>query len=395
MNSLLYFFLFILILELITIFIVLYNKKNFQWLITKNEEFPDFKKKNIDNFFKSSYDKNLGWVKRPNVTNFHDKNKKKTTFSIDKSGTRKSKFNKFKTKVEAYGDSFVFGRYVNDEEVWTEILSNNLKEHVLNYGVGNYGFDQALLRYEKNKHINSKYTIIGVVPETINRIHSIWKHYLEFGNIYGFKPSFFLNGEKLKLRKNPIKKKSDFKKKKIASIINSISKNDIFYERKFKKFQFRKPFLISFFRNFNFNTRLFAKILCFLFAREKDKKKYLFPLFYSNNIELANKLYTERSSTKLFELLIKRFKKIAEKKNSTPIIIIFPQKRDIELFKMGKNYSCNFFNSMQDIKIINLTKFLSKKNIKKIFLDEEHGGHLTPHGNKIVAKQIQQELYYD
>ena len=293
------------------------------------------------------------------------------------------------------GDSFVFGRYVNDEEVWTEILSNNLKEHVLNYGVGNYGFDQALLRYEKNKHINSKYTIIGVVPETINRIHSIWKHYLEFGNIYGFKPSFFLNGEKLKLRKNPIKKKSDFKKKKIASIINSISKNDIFYERKFKKFQFRKPFLISFFRNFNFNTRLFAKILCFLFAREKDKKKYLFPLFYSNNIELANKLYTERSSTKLFELLIKRFKKIAEKKNSTPIIIIFPQKRDIELFKMGKNYSCNFFNSMQDIKIINLTKFLSKKNIKKIFLDEEHGGHLTPHGNKIVAKQIQQELYYD
>jgi hypothetical protein len=70
----------------------------------------------------------------------------------------------------------------------------NLNLHVLNYGVGNYGFDQALLRFEKNKHIQLEITIIGIVPETINRINSIWKHYLEFGNIYGFKPSFFIKG---------------------------------------------------------------------------------------------------------------------------------------------------------------------------------------------------------
>jgi hypothetical protein len=61
----------------------------------KNEEFPDFKKKNVINFFKSSYDKNLGWIKRPNITDFHDKIKKKTKFSIDKLGARKSKYSKF------------------------------------------------------------------------------------------------------------------------------------------------------------------------------------------------------------------------------------------------------------------------------------------------------------
>ncbi len=392
MINFLYFIFFILFLEIFLYFFIHYNKKNFQWLITENEEFPDFKKKNIDGFFKSSYDKNLGWLKKANVTDFHDKIKKKTKFSIDKFGARKSKYRNLKKKIEAYGDSFCFGRYVKDEHVWTEFLSKNLRCHVINYGVGNYGFDQALLRHERNKNINSIYTIIGVVPETINRINSIWKHFLEFGNIYGFKPSFFLNKKKLELRKNPIKNKRDFDKKKIIKIINQVSKNDIFYYNKFKKFQFRRPYIVSFLRNFNFNCKLFTKIFFFLFSKEKDKKKYLFPLYYSNNIEVANNLYVDQESIKLFRSLIKRFKNNTKKRNSIPVIIIFPQKKDIELFRKGQNYYCNFFNSIKDLKIIDLTKFLSKKNIEKIYLDEEHGGHLTAYGNRIVTKKIQQEL---
>lgn len=394
MINIYFFILFILFLEVFLIFIVHHTKKNFQWLITENEEYPDFKKENVDSFFKSSYNKSLGWLKRPNITDFHDKLKKKTKFSIDKSGARKSKFTNLKKKIEVYGDSFVFGRYVKDDQVWTEILSKKLNSHIINYGVGNYGFDQALLRYEKNKHRNSIYTIIGVVPETINRINSVWKNYLEFGNIYGFKPSFFLKGGKLKLRKNPITKKNDFQKKKIIKIIESISKNDIFYKKKFKKFQFRKPYLLSFFRNFSFNCVLFAKIFLFFFSKHKDMKKYLFPLYYSNNIESANKLYANKESTNLFNLLIKRFKNNSRKKNSIPVIIVFPQKRDIELYRKKKNYYCNFFNSIKDLKVIDLTNFLSKKNIQKIYLDEEHGGHLTPYGNRVVTKKIQEELNY-
>ena len=45
-------------------------------------------KKNIDGFFKSSYHKNLGWLKKANITDFHDKIKKKTKFSIDKFGQK-------------------------------------------------------------------------------------------------------------------------------------------------------------------------------------------------------------------------------------------------------------------------------------------------------------------
>ena len=394
MISLIYLIFFILIIEFILRFFINYQKKNFQWLITEIDEFPNFNNKNIDKFFRSSFDKNLGWLKRPNVTEFHDKTKKKTTFSIDKFRARKSKHSHLKKKIEAYGDSFVFGRFVRDQNVWTEILSKNMGYNIINYGVGNYGFDQALLRYErnKNKNKNSIYTFIGVVPETINRINSIWKHYLEFGNIYGFKPSFFFDGKKLILRKNPITNIKNFNNQKIVKIISNISKKDFFYDKKFKKFQFRNSYIVSFFRNFNFNCKLFARIFLFSLNNQKNKKKYLFPLYYSNNIELANDLYLDNKSTDLFRLLIKRYKNITKKNNSIPVIIIFPQKVDIDLFKKNKNNYCSFFNSIKNIKIIDLTKFLSNKNTQKIYLDAEHGGHLTTYGNRIVAEKIQKEL---
>ena len=96
----------------------------------------------------------------------------------------------------------------------------------------------------------------------------------------------------------------------------------------------------------------------------------------------------------MFSLLIKRFKNNTKKRNSIPVIIIFSQKRDIELFRKEKNYYCSFFNSIKDVKIIDLIKVLSEKNIQRIYLDEEHSGHLAAYGNRVVTKKIQQELNY-
>ncbi len=42
--------------------------------------------------------------------------------------------------------------------------------------------------------------------------------------------------------------------------------------------------------------------------------------------------------------------------------------------------------------MIDLTKFLSNKDIKKIYLDEEHNGHFPNYGNKIVSEKILQEI---
>ena len=89
---------------------------------------------------------------------------------------------------------------------------------MINFGVGNYGIDQALLRmkreYPKNK---TDSVILAIVPETISRIVSIWKHYYEYGNTFGFKPRFILKNNQLQLIQNPIDNELKFFKYEIYS----------------------------------------------------------------------------------------------------------------------------------------------------------------------------------
>ena len=109
-----------------------------------------------------------------------------------------------------FGDSFAFCRYVNDNQTWQFHLSKKNKKNVLNFGVGNFGLDQAFLKYLKmNKKLGSQKVIFCVVPETIARIFSYWKHYREFKNIFAFKPLIKFNKKNLRVIDIPqIKTKS-------------------------------------------------------------------------------------------------------------------------------------------------------------------------------------------
>ena len=159
-----------------------------------------------------------------------------------------------KNRITSFGGSFVFGRQVKDHETWQEQISKVNNYNITNYGVGNYGTDQAILRYKYTKfEKNTKIVLLGIVPDHICRIQSEWKHFFEFGNIHGFKPKFYLKNKKLFLKKNPLNK--DTKIKEIKKIINSCKKSDRFYKEKFKKNIFEFPFLISFFKNFIFNSK--------------------------------------------------------------------------------------------------------------------------------------------
>lgn len=66
----------------------------------------------------------------------------------------------------AYGDSFVSGAEVADGEGWVEQLSHLIGCRVNNYAVGNYGVDQAYLRFRR---INDQSTLVllGINPNTI------------------------------------------------------------------------------------------------------------------------------------------------------------------------------------------------------------------------------------
>ena len=99
---------------------------------------------------------------------------------------------------------------------------------------------------------------MAVVPDTISRILSIWKHYSEYGNTFGFKPRFIIKNDSLVLIKNPI----DDEKKyyNYTEYLEEIKKYDFFYEKKFKKDLIKIPYAISILKNFRRNLGIIQSI---------------------------------------------------------------------------------------------------------------------------------------
>ena len=153
-----------IIVELIVRNIVKSINKDFQWLIIEKDEAPKLSKQGLRKFLLHGYDPELGWVRKPNTSHDEIGEKETTTWHIDERGSRKNPYLGSKeSKISCYGDSFTFARQVNDNETWEYYLSELTKTNVQNFGVGNYGLDQAVLRLKRDFPKNpTKIVIMGV-----------------------------------------------------------------------------------------------------------------------------------------------------------------------------------------------------------------------------------------
>ena len=382
MEILLIFLLFIIFIEIILILSVKILKKKFKWLINNEDEYPIFSKQKLKKFYNNSYDKELGWDRKKN-SNGSEFSDKKTFFKISQSGRRGiSKFNK--DIISVFGDSFAFCRYVNDDETWESYLEKKLKANIHNFGVGNYGLDQSFLKFLKYKNkLTTNIIIFNVVPETIARINSYWKHYREFGNILGFKPVFEFENNKLRLRKNILK--NNFDQKQIHKIISKIKKIDIFYEKKFLKNKFHFPYTFNLLRNIFF----YSKIIINLTLQKITKKQ----AFYNNalriilrkNIEESHLMYKDKKYSEKLEFMILYIYEELKKNNFKMILLISPQLLD---FTEG-NYShvLKFYKEIaKKIPCIDMYEKIKNKKFEKYYFKDVYGGHFNKKGNKFVSE---------
>ena len=346
----------------------------------------------LKNFFKNTFDRDCGWIRHPNTTGVETGKNGDVSFTIDSDGSRLSPFCG-KPEIAVFGDSYAFCRQVGDEETWEHYLSQKLRVGIKNFGVGNYGFDQALLRYQKTRLPDEiKTIIIAVVPETICRVHSSWKHYLEFGNIRGFKPRFYLknNGE-LGLRKNPISKIEDFEN--IHEVIKELQKNDFFYKKKFHRYQFRFPFTVSFFRASRRNFELFkaiilASILQIFWQQEKSQKDIVFATVMRDNIYNSHLMYRDEEAQKLLKSIMCRFRKIAQSRGHRACIVILPQMGDLLSLDTAQAYRDFFGNVSKCQEIYDLSDEIGNSSLKNNYVSDRYGGHLSSEGNQKVAHSL-------
>lgn len=95
--------------------------------------------------------------------------------------------------VSLYGESFTFGSEVSDDEAWGNRLAARLDARVDNFGVGGYGTDQALLRFQLNTNDRARVVVLGIVTENLMRNVNQYRDLLYASGGLGFKPRFILN----------------------------------------------------------------------------------------------------------------------------------------------------------------------------------------------------------
>ncbi len=384
----------VVLLEVLLIVMVKQLQKNFQWLITERDERPELDKDGLKKFFSGSYDPHLGWVRKPNTTGKERGQKGEITFHIDSYGSRKNSHSFKKKSIAAFGDSYIFARQVEDDETWAAQLSAMTETGVLNFGVGNYGADQGLLRYLKtNLPVEAEVAILGFVPETICRVHSCWKHYLEFGNTFAFKPRFRLNEDgSLNLLENPMQTPEHFER--LDQVLPDVQRNDEFYQRKFRSIQFRFPYLFSFLRNPVRNIKIMSALIYRGFRRltgsGSDKIENLpFRLIMKYNIQGSHEMYGESQSKKLLKNILLEFRKEAARKGHKPLILVMPQLLDLDLTTGKEAPYQEFYRELRkEIDVIDMTSIFKQKAYRKLYIDDQYGGHLSKEGNRLVAEEV-------
>lgn len=385
------------ILEFIAFLMTKIIRRNFEWFITSNDQKPVLSDYGLKKFLLQGFDQELGWVRKPNTEHFEYGKYGRTIWKTNEKGSRLNpKFEDVKSKISCYGDSFTFCRQVNDDETWEYYLSKITKTNVLNFGVGNYGMDQAILRLQREFPKNqTEIVIIAVVPDSIRRILNVWKHYFEYGNTFGFKPRFIISNNKLELIKNPIIDKECFQN--YSKFLPYIQKFDYFYKNKFCKELIKFPYFFHILKNPQRNiTIIFWFFTAKIFQIFRNDSKFSWNAqrtIMRINLKWRIKLFEDKSKNKLFIKITEHFVDLSKSLKFKPILLILPQKDDIIFIKKNYHFYEKTIETLEKIPRLDVidatTTFLKIKNIDEMYSDNnEYGGHLSKEGNELVASIV-------
>lgn len=109
-------------------------------------------------------------------------------------------------RVTAFGDSFVHGNEVTDEQAWSRQLEQlDPRVEVMNFGVGGYGTDQAWLLGRRWRNLGAQVVILGFAEVDYARNVNRYRRFLSTEELPLFKPRFRLATDgTLALIPNPV-----------------------------------------------------------------------------------------------------------------------------------------------------------------------------------------------
>jgi hypothetical protein len=276
-------------------------------------------------------------------------------------------------RIAAFGDSFVHGNEVTNSHTWPAILDRrDPRLEVLNFGVGAYGLDQAYLRYEHDgARFHPHVVMIGFMSENIHRsVNTFRPFYTPQESNPRSKPRFLLDGDDLVLLENPLSTRTDYRElvEHEHSVIESLGEHDFYYQARYgpgRLFFLPSARLLYFVRN--------------LFSRDRI---------------IVDDSYNPRSEAfQVTTRLFVRFYDAALERDSLPIVVVFPDRRDLRRFgeSRSKVYEplLEFFRG-EGLRYVDVLRCFGDAAPRPIeFLK---GGHYAPSTNGIVADCLRDHL---
>lgn len=313
------------------------------------------------------FDPELGWTIRPNGA--------KRGYRTNRHGIRASREYAFEPprgtlRLAAFGDSFTHASDVPNGETWHHRIEEMRPGiEVLNFGVPGFEPGQALLRYRRDGvRFHPHVVLIGFMSENINRVVNTFRpFYFPKSGVPFTKPRFALRGGELTLVPNPIQSLDGYREllREPDKVLPRIGENDYFYRRSSK----RNPL------DFLPSVRLAS-----IFSNQ-----------HLHQPTTRGGVYNIRSEAyRVTRSVLEEFYKEAARNGSVPILVIFPERRDIRARREGKTI---VYQPLLDelrgegYRVIDLLEGFERYDpqgemIKKKFI------HYPKSGNRMVARHI-------
>lgn len=318
------------------------------------------------------YDAALGWTIRPNgqgdlyVANSAGLRSVREYARVPSPGV---------LRVAVFGDSYTHGDDVRNEETWAERLSESGAHlEVLNFGVGGFGTDQALLRFEREGiGFSPRVALLGVRPENIQRVVSVFRpFYAPRTGLPMSKPRFDVVSGELRLLPNPLASREAYEALLTEPFATArrLGAHDGHYSRHLHRHWADRSATI----------RLLRLAL-------HETHAALRPNPAPAVVDSTSEAYAVLTS------LLRRFHRHATERGIVPIVVMLPDRDDTAVYLRDgvKGYGpvLRFLRTegIDVIDVMDAFESLDRDSVSQLF-----ASHYTPFGNVIVGRFIHEQL---
>ncbi len=293
------------------------------------------------------------------------------SFGLDALGSRNNPYDSDNVLISLYGGSYIFSEEVNDDQTWQYFLSELTGTKVLNFGVGGFGPDQAIVKLKRNlaRGIKTPIVVLGLYSAGIHRVVNAYRPYYgrNTGIKLGFKPLLVKRAGKFEWIGVPVEGVDDRATVKAAA--EHVRQYDYWYAYNKLKPRMAFPYSITLLRTGYF-----------LAAYHVPRRN-----FWAANAQAAE----------IMQELIRQFIELGAQEGFMPVVAFLPESSELQDYSEGAPPRYGEFKQRL-IESYGASELTTADIYSERFQPEKFmtrpGCHASEYGNRITAQAVHRAI---